>query len=165
MISRVVRRTTLCASRRLFSSSAAPSGQLYVCGTGDSHKLGLGDTNDREAPVPLELGAPVVHAACGKYHSAAVTADGEVYMWGLESSGQLGLGSSRTKARTPQRVEALSGVGVVEVSCGMYHTLARTEGGDVYSCGFGGSFLNGVGGLGHDSRAQLDAPQRIDKTF
>ena len=75
-------------------------------------------------------------------------------------SPQLGLGSSRTKARTPQRVEALSGVGVVEVSCGMYHTLARTEGGDVYSCGFGGSFLNGVGGLGHDSRAQLDAPQR-----
>ena len=162
MIRASLRRATLCASRRLFSSSAAPSGQLYVCGTGDSHKLGLGDTNDREAPVPLELGAPVVHAACGKYHSAAVTADGEVYMWGLESSGQLGLGSSRTKARTPQRVEALSGVGVVEVSCGMYHTLARTEGGDVYSCGFGGSFLNGVGGLGHDSRAQLDAPQRIE---
>ena len=130
-----------------------------MCGTGDSHKLGLGDTNDRENPTLVEAlkGTPIVHVACGKYHSAAVSSDGDVYAWGLESSGQLGLGSARTRAHTPTKVEALSGKGVTQLSCGMYHTLALTAAGEVYSCGFGGSLLNGASGLGHGNRTQLEA--------
>ena len=33
---------------------SATSGALYMCGTGESHKLGLGDTKDRETPVLVE---------------------------------------------------------------------------------------------------------------
>jgi alpha-tubulin suppressor-like RCC1 family protein len=149
--------------RRRFSaaaSTAAPAaGTLYMCGTGESHKLGLGETKDRENPTLVEAlkDTPIVHVACGKYHSAAVSSDGDVYVWGLESSGQLGLGSARTKAHTPTKVEALSGKGVTQLSCGMYHTLALTAAGEVYSCGFGGSLLNGAGGLGHGNRTQLEA--------
>lgn len=36
-----------------------------------------------------------------------------------------------------------------------------TTGGEVYSTGFGGSFFNGAGGLGHGNRSQLDEPKRI----
>ena len=41
---------------RAFSAKAASatSGALYMCGTGESHKLGLGDTKDRETPVLVE---------------------------------------------------------------------------------------------------------------
>ena len=159
----LVRELAVGVGRRRFSaaaSTAAPAvGTLYMCGTGDSHKLGLGDTNDRENPTLVEAlkGTPIVHVACGKYHSAAVSSDGDVYAWGLESSGQLGLGSARTRAHTPTKVEALSGKGVTQLSCGMYHTLALTAAGEVYSCGFGGSLLNGASGLGHGNRTQLEA--------
>ena len=52
-------------------------------------------------------------------------------MWGLGDSGQLGLGSRSTKAPTPTKVDALSGCGIVQISCGMYHTLALNEAGEV----------------------------------
>uniref|UniRef100_A0A7S3BM21 RCC1-like domain-containing protein n=1 Tax=Haptolina ericina TaxID=156174 RepID=A0A7S3BM21_9EUKA len=91
----------------------------------------------------------------------AVSASGDVFAWGLEASGQLGLGSHRTKAPTPTKVEALSGIGVTAISCGMYHTLALTDAGEVWSVGFGGSFLGGAGGLGHGDRKQLATPEKI----
>jgi hypothetical protein len=100
------------AFRALSSAQRAPStisGILHICGTAESHKLGLGDLQDREVPVPVPGldGVRMAHAACGKYHTAAVSADGDVYAWGLGSSGQLGLGSSRTKAHTPAKVRPL----------------------------------------------------------
>jgi len=151
----------LCAPSR--TVAAATSGVLHICGTAESHKLGLGDSQDREVPVPLPAleGIKFTHVACGKYHSAAVSEEGDVYAWGLESSGQLGLGSYRTKAHTPAKVDALSGCGVSQLSCGSYHTLALTAKGEVYSTGFGGSFFHGAGGLGHGNRQQLDTPKKI----
>ena len=164
MLRRALVNNGATLSRRFSTASpgGAAAGSLYICGTGESNKLGLGDTSDRETPTLVEgLGAPVQHVACGKYHTMALTASGDVYAWGLESSGQLGLGSARTKAKTPQKVEALSGIGVRQLSCGSYHTLALTETGEVWSCGFGGSFFNGAGGLGHGDRKQLDEPRRL----
>lgn len=84
-----------------------------------------------------------------------------MYAWGLGDSGQLGLGSRSTKAPTPAKVEALSGCGIVQVSCGQYHTLALNEDGEVFSVGFGGSFINGAGGLGHGDRTQLETPAQL----
>ena len=155
----------LALRRRLstVAAASAPAGRLLICGTGESNKLGVGDLNDRE--VPEAVGAladvPIVHVACGKYHTAAISADGEVFAWGLESSGQLGLGPKRPKAPTPTRVDALSGIGAVALSCGSYHTLALTAEGEVYSCGFGGSFWNGAGGLGHGDRTQRETPEKL----
>eukprot|EP00965_Chrysotila_dentata_P211205 6186339-Pleurochrysis_carterae.AAC.6 len=82
-------------------------------------------TQDRESPVPVaELAdMDVTHVACGKFHTACITAAGDVYAWGLEGSGQLGLGSTRTKAPTPKKVEELSGIGVKQLSC----VLARSS--------------------------------------
>lgn len=166
MLARSAMRPALArAGWRCFSSSGTVAGQLYICGTGESNKLGLGagDTSDRETPTLVSAleGVPVVQVSCGRYHTAALSADGDVYAWGLESSGQLGLGSARTKAPVPTKVEALSSIGVKALSCGLYHTLALTEAGEVYSCGFGGSFLNGVGGLGTGERTQVETPVKL----
>jgi len=152
------------ALRTYCSTAATPkAGQLYIAGTGESNKLGVGDTKDRETPTLVESlqDVPIAHVNCGKYHSAAISADGDVYMWGLGDSGQLGLGSRSTKAPTPTKVDALSGCGIVQISCGMYHTLALNEAGEVYSMGFGGSFFNGAGGLGHGDRTQLETPTKL----
>ena len=102
-----------------------------------------------------------MHVSCGKYHTAALSASGDVFCWGLESSGQLGLGSRRTKAPTPQKSEAFSGLNVKAISCGLYHTLALTEEGEVWSVGYGGSFLSGAGALGHGNRTQLEEPAKL----
>jgi alpha-tubulin suppressor-like RCC1 family protein len=151
-----------CARVRSFST-APQAGVLHICGTGESNKLGVGDTRDRETPTVVEAlkDVPIVQVACGKYHTAALSADGDVYAWGLESSGQLGLGSRSTKASTPVKVDGLCGRGITQLSCGMYHTLALTAEGEVYSCGFGGSFFNGAGGLGHGNRTQLESFTRL----
>ena len=153
-------QTALRALSTARPAHAAASGKLHMCGTAEYHKLGFGDSSDREVPTAVEALAaiPIAHVACGKYHSAAVSAEGDVYAWGLESSGQLGLGSARTKAHTPRKVDALCRLGVTQLSCGSYHTLALTGSGEVYSTGFGGSFVNGAGGLGHGDRGQQVAP-------
>lgn len=46
--------------------------------------LGLGDTEDRNAPTVVRalLGKPVKLLACGWRHAIAGTADGHVYTWG-----------------------------------------------------------------------------------
>jgi hypothetical protein len=36
-----------------------------------------------------------------------------------------------------------------------------TSAGAVYSMGFGGSFFNGAGGLGHGDRTQLNEPKQL----
>ena len=151
--------------RRWASSSAtarANAGKLYVCGTAEANKLGLADQNDREVPtlVPHLEHTPVLSVACGKFHTVALAQSGDVYAWGSNESGQLGLGH-RSKVETPTKVESLSGVGVTALACGLYHTLALTDKGDVLSCGFGGSFWNGAGALGQGDRSQLDTPKRI----
>jgi hypothetical protein len=113
-------------------------------------------------PPPSHLqDVSITHVNCGKYHTAAISADGDVYAWGLNDSGQLGLGSRSVKAPTPAKIEAFSGRGIVQLACGQYHTLALTQDGEVYSMGFGGSFLNGAGGLGHGDRAQLEEPTKL----
>ena len=128
-----------------------------MCGTGESHKLGLSDTKDRETPVLVEALAdvPIARVACGKYHSAALTASGDVYAWGLNDCGQLGLG--QTKATTPAKVEALSGIGVTQLSCGEYHTLALTDQGEVLSFGHGE-----FGRLGHGDEEYQFVPKVIE---
>jgi len=52
-------------------------------------------------------------------------------------------------------------VGVTQLSCGMYHTLALTTAGEVLSCGYGGSFLSGAGALGLGDRKQRDSPEKL----
>ena len=67
--------------RRAFASSAsAPAaGTLYMCGTGESNKLGLGDTKDRETPTIVEglqafYDAVAMLFASGKCGGVRVTA-------------------------------------------------------------------------------------------
>lgn len=53
--------------------------------------------------------------SCGAFHMAAVTASGQLFTWGDGFGGKLGHGDSKACA-LPQRVEALSGLQVLQTS-------------------------------------------------
>ena len=57
----------------------------------------------------------------------------------------------------PTRVEAFAGRRVAAVSAGMYHSLALTADGSVWSWGYGGH-----GKLGHGDQQRQSLPKKID---
>lgn len=71
----------------------------------------------------------------------------------------LGLGEATTTVPIPRPrvVGGLTEVRIVEVSAGLSHTLLRSHGGDVYSCGIG---LHGQ--LGHGTQEYVSTPKFIE---
>lgn len=59
-----------------------------------SSQLGHGELSDSVLPRAVEAlaGQRVAAAACGLWHTAAVTADGALWTWGAAGGGRLGHG-------------------------------------------------------------------------
>ncbi|KAJ1460473.1 regulator of chromosome condensation 1/beta-lactamase-inhibitor protein II [Pelagophyceae sp. CCMP2097] len=97
------------------SAAVADDGTLYVWGCNGSGQLGLGHTEDAEAPMRVELkalvspqqrGSPprddgihdgvppvfgaVVSVALGEDHTVALDSTGQVWCWGRTAAGRLG---------------------------------------------------------------------------
>ncbi len=117
-------------------SLAVSDGKLFAWGLNQDFQLGLGDQSNRTVPtqVPGVDGTKVTALACGFYHSLAVV-NGEVFAWGYNRYGQSGQppGTGDPHVLVPTRVPNLSNV--VEVSAGVYFSLARTSNGDVFAWG------------------------------
>ncbi|XP_066574471.1 probable E3 ubiquitin-protein ligase HERC3 [Amia ocellicauda] len=101
------------------------SGAVFGWGKNNAGQLGLGDTEDRSAPTPVNSLAlkKTVSISCGGEHTVVLTKDGLVYTFGLGSSGQLGHNSDRNELR-PRLVAELWGVRVTQIACGRNHTMA-----------------------------------------
>jgi len=112
-------------------------------------------------------------------HSAFITGNGSLFVFGASTHGQLGLGevvqtnilndlhhrSSRTSmiVKTPKRVDTLSDVRCLKVSCGLTHTGVVTENGEVWTWGFGGSKWGfECGGLGHGNKETISIPKKVN---
>ena len=92
----------------------------------------------------------VVQVAIGCFHALLLGADGTVWSTGTGEEVQLGHRVLVT-SWVPKPIAALVGLRIVQVAAGAAHSLFRTEGGDVLSCGFGCK-----GQLGHgDKETQL----------
>lgn len=100
--------------------------------------------------------------ACGTQHTIVATDAGEVFSWGSSDYGALGLrntelgdagsgdkatGDLVTVASSPRLVDVLLGQDIVSVAAGAYHSAAVSSEGDVYTWGWGGSFLSGASTL------------------
>lgn len=92
----------------------------------------------------------VTDISMGRYHAAALTSDGSLWMWGINSNGELGQGTFGGYAETPVRVTDLSNV--VDVECGMSHTLALRADGTLWACGWNQYGQLGDGTLVNRSR-------------
>eukprot|EP00644_Phytophthora_capsici_P004361 jgi/Phyca11/545325/estExt2_Genewise1Plus.C_PHYCAscaffold_170470 len=80
-------------------------------------------------------------------HSIAITAKGEAMAWGNGDKYRLGHGSS-AKEYTPRTIEFLSLKGrVQDLACGLGHTLALMESGELYTWGNGSNGRLGLGDI------------------
>ena len=68
----------------------------------------------------------------GYAHTAALTKEGKVFTWGRNKYGQLGHGDKKDR-HIPTKVESLDGLVIVKIACGVYHAIAITDDGDVYT--------------------------------
>ncbi|KAI4825741.1 hypothetical protein KUCAC02_021411 [Chaenocephalus aceratus] len=74
------------------------------------------DTSLVPRPLAALCNIEVSQVACGSQHSVALSKDGQVYTWGQGSGGQLGLGERQLSATSPQHLNSLSAVPLVQIS-------------------------------------------------
>ncbi|KAJ3371428.1 hypothetical protein GGF31_003353 [Allomyces arbusculus] len=126
------------------SAAVTENGDLYVWGDNTSAQ-----SDGRQAekqllmPVLVDLGARVVHVACGLRHTAAITTTGDLYVWGANRHGQCGVGVASTIQSMPYRVPI--DTRVIDVACGSHHTIVLLETGAVLT-------------FGHNKFGQLGVP-------
>jgi hypothetical protein len=76
----------------------------------------------------------IIDICCGVDHSLVLTNSGEVYAWGQNRRAQIGDERNHNHS-TPIKLNAFNGEKVTNISCGGWHSMARTESGRVFSWG------------------------------
>uniref|UniRef100_A0A8C3XC49 HECT and RLD domain containing E3 ubiquitin protein ligase family member 6 n=1 Tax=Catagonus wagneri TaxID=51154 RepID=A0A8C3XC49_9CETA len=133
-------------------------GAVQSCGDNSRGQLGRKGVQRGERPerIPALETLQVCLVSCGKEHSLAVCHKGRVFAWGAGSDGQLGTGEFKEINFIPKKI-TLTGVKIIQVSCGHYHSLALSEDGQVFSWG---KNSHGQLGLGKEFPSQAN-PQRV----
>jgi alpha-tubulin suppressor-like RCC1 family protein len=100
----------------------------------------------------------VSQVSCGGYHLGFITITGELYMMGMNNHGQLGNGKSGPDEKEDAPVKVMESV--VQVSCGLYHTLVLNSKGEVFSFGNGrfNKLGTGRGDLGYHENTPYKIP-------
>ena len=141
--------TTTPPSTAPLSSSSTPSvsprptsgNRAYMWGTGKPFFPSASQKEDSLTPKLFSSPSasfPLIDLSVGDHHFALLTADGSVYTGGQGQYSELGWQGRSEHGM--KRVEGLPAC--VSVRCGMYHTVALTESGEVYVWGWGGSFFS-----------------------
>ncbi|KAI5616864.1 putative E3 ubiquitin-protein ligase HERC4 [Silurus asotus] len=112
-------------------------GQVLSCGRNSKGQLGRSKVRDTKLPVKIEGLGDVAAVACGQDHSLALGNSGQVFSWGAGGEGQLGHSIPVAKCPKPVPVplQLPFQIPVVQVSCGNFHSLALSKGGEVFSWG------------------------------
>ena len=143
-------------------------GTIRVWGNGDNYQLGVGNTTFSEwFPVqpafPYRITAKVVKWVGGSYENFVLFDNGEVWSWGQNAYGVLGHGHTQP-VTYPQKIEALSGVKIVDISIGTYsrrsnhHVLFLADDGRAFGCGY-----NIDGQLGIGNNTSQSTPKQLAK--
>ncbi|CAM9344978.1 unnamed protein product, partial [Laminaria digitata] len=136
------------------SLALTESGDLYSFGDNLSGQLGLGHNFTAREQTPQKVlyfsKSKIVQMACGQDHTAILTSAGELYCFGNNRSGALGLAGHANEGppiveSTPKLVSSLQGKKIVQIGCGLQHTVALTASGSVYCWGENGRGQLGTG--------------------
>uniref|UniRef100_A0A2K5S1T3 HECT and RLD domain containing E3 ubiquitin protein ligase family member 6 n=1 Tax=Cebus imitator TaxID=2715852 RepID=A0A2K5S1T3_CEBIM len=132
---------------------------VHSCGENSWGQLGRRGEPRGDLPEPVQALKTLKFdlVSCGKEHSLAVCHKGRVFAWGAGSEGQLGIGEFKEINFTPKKITALTGIKIIQVSCGHYHSLALSKDSQVFSWG---KNSHGQLGLGKEFPSQA-SPQRV----
>ncbi|CAN6543587.1 unnamed protein product [Malus baccata var. baccata] len=136
-------------------------GEVFTWGEESGGRLGHGAGKDVVQPHLVEslAATSVDFAACGEFHTCAVTMAGELYTWGdgTHNAGLLGHGTD-VSHWIPKRISGpLEGLQVASVTCGPWHTALITSTGKLFTFG-DGTF----GVLGHGDRENVPYPREVE---
>jgi len=147
-----------------FSIVTLTNGSMIVAGNGAGGILGLGNTESQNTFVPftgfsydniplLQIFSSHADHVCG------IDTGYNLYCWGTNTVGQLGIGNLVNQSRPALVTYFENEYYIVEVTTGLYHTLALTAGGKVFAWGLATS---GVLGNGLSSNQSFTTPQEIE---
>tara|TARA_B110000444_G_scaffold259291_2_gene302563 strand:+ start:2258 stop:3643 length:1386 start_codon:yes stop_codon:yes gene_type:complete len=138
-------------------------GAVWAFGRGADGQLGLGDVDDRYAPVRVggeeAFGQSKVHTvACGNTHTVAVTDAGALWSWGCGDEGRLGHNDEDDRL-VPTRVgrERFGGAKITTADCGGALSAAVSEDGALFTWG-AEEWIGAPAGLGHNDRGTSSCP-------
>jgi len=158
---------------RHFSSDGDKVGRqrLWRWGAKEGSKLSQDNVVEVSSkPTLMEEFSGVTSAACGSSHSAFVR-DGQLYTFGSNKWNQLGRDADRGAssigtgaAPEPVEFEAPDGSSprVLSAALGAFHSAAITEGGKLWTWGWGGTFWYGAGALGHSGNEGALTPVLLE---
>ena len=142
------KKVVFIASGAWHSVCITDNGDTYTWGRGSHGTLGHGDKISRATPKLVDglAGKKAKEVSCGGSHTIVRTENGRLYSFGSGADGQLGHCNFDDKL-TPTLIEApFEGKFVVQVTCGLKHSMALTSEGRLYTWGKGAD-----GRLGHGS--------------
>jgi len=108
-----------------FSAAVGPSGQLFMWGKVKSS----GDAWTRPTHVPDLMGWNVKVVSCGST-TTFVFAENCVISFGSALYGELGFGEETKSSARPKKVDSLQNTSILDISCGVGHTLLLCKKGD-----------------------------------
>ncbi|PHJ25322.1 regulator of chromosome condensation repeat-containing protein, partial [Cystoisospora suis] len=119
------------------ANAGSEFGDMWVWGSADSGKLGLGEDVTAGAvlsPQKVDLPTPVCTCALGKSHVVVISAQGDCYSWGAGYYGRLGIGNT-ANAYVPTKCDFPRGVKLRSVVAGAFHSMAISMDGDLWIWG------------------------------
>jgi alpha-tubulin suppressor-like RCC1 family protein len=124
------------------------TGQLYAWGSNTFGQLGDITVVSKSSPILVSGPATTSWSSIsgGTGHSLGITTTGQLYAWGQNGFGQLGDITIVNKS-SPILVSGPATTSWSAVTCGLSHSLAFTQTGQLYAWGFGTSGQVGIGSI------------------
>ncbi len=150
LLDRIVRNPIQIVSIAAGSAHACAvdsRGYVFSWGKNTYGQLGIGNVSSVASPVriPSFTSDPIDRVSCGGEFTLCLTRGGSVWAFGNCEVGQLGLGRRDPSHIFPTLISALSRVTVIDLACGMYHSLVVDSGGNVWVFGEGRQGQLGIG--------------------
>ena len=108
------------------------SNNFGECGVG---RITYPNTKAGVNVLNINIKGKVKYISCGCHHIGALTEDSQVYMFGENDGGQCGVNNDGNAVYSPTKLMIPNVDQIIQLKCGGYHTIIKTNTNDYYSFG------------------------------